>query len=377
MKSNKIIIIDYVLFTDDLTTVFKQLGYRVVHLRHNEISVDRFKQQCKKIKPAFVFTINFSPEIALLCSLSRCKYVSWTIDPLPPKRFKLYPKTKIDNCILFAHQHDLVNQFRSVGFKQVSFLPLAAPENRRKPITDEEQLEPYRCTSSFVGQSQIEEYVSAIEFLIQCGAQSETLKQVEQWMVSQFPLFDQHSFTGFTRLNELPDWLPTLLPALPGEAELLYIINGWASHLLRTMRAVEMTPFGLVTYGDKGWGEKEVDYHGFANHGEELTCIYNASTINVDVPRLYQRDIITMRVFDVMASGGLVMTESSPGIESLFESGTHMITYKDTADLREIIDYYAHHPEEAKAISDAGHHEVLEKHLIRYRVDEILKRLKP
>lgn len=377
MNKKTILLIDYVLFTEDITYHFEQLGYQVVHLQHNEISMDSFKQQCLNIQPDFVFTINFSPEIALLCSLSNTAYISWTIDPLPPKRLKLYPNTNIDLCILFAHQHDLVNQFTEIGLKQVYFLALAAPEQRRKPITDEERLAPYRCSSSFVGQSQIEEYATALEFLLQCGMPTESILQLEQWMIEQFPLFDQHQFYGFSDISELPAWLPESMPSLSSEESLLYIINGWGSHLLRTMRATKLCNSELITYGDTGWSEKAVDYRGFANHGEELTCIYNASIINIDIPRLYQRDIITMRVFDVMASGGLVVTESSTGIESLFNSGEHMITYKNTAELKDIIDYYARHPGEAQRISENGYHEVLGKHLMQYRIDEILSHIHP
>ncbi len=372
MEKKNIIIIDYVLFTDDISFCLESAGYRLTHIHPQELSIEKLKQLCVELNPAFIFTINFTPEIALIASMAESLYISWTIDPIPEKRFELYPGTRIDDCILFSHQQALVDKFSSKGFGNSHFLPVATPENRRRPIREEEKLAPYRCGSSFVGQSQLEEYLSALEFLVAQGMGMEQLKQTEQWMQQQFPTFDDFRFHGFEQIEQLPEWMVAALPNLSSEETLLGVINGWASYILRTTRAALLTPSGMITYGDQGWENHPVDYKGFANHGEELTCIYNASTVNVDFPRIYQRDIITMRVFDVMASGGLVVTESTEGIESLFKSGRHILTYRNSSELQQIVEHYSEHPEEAETIRAAGQREVMERHLMRYRVDEIL-----
>ncbi|MEK7255824.1 MAG: hypothetical protein AAB316_13825, partial [Bacteroidota bacterium] len=40
---------------------------------------------------------------------------------------------------------------------------------------------------------------------------------------------------------------------------------------------------------------------------QEMTRVYRDAAMNVDVPRLHQREIATLRAFDVMASGGLLL----------------------------------------------------------------------
>ena len=60
-----------------------------------------------------------------------------------------------------------------------------------------------------------------------------------------------------------------------------------------------------------------------------------------------EKGFISNRIFDVLASGGFIISDAIDGIESVFEDV--VITYKDKDDLKEKIDYYMQHPLEREA----------------------------
>ena len=121
---------------------------------------------------------------------------------------------------------------------------------------------------------------------------------------------------------------------------------------------------------------KRQRYAGPAGHRLELSRIYAASRVNLDVGRLYQNDIVPMRVFDALACGGFVLAEHTPDLEELFEIGVEVAAYRDEADLRARAAWYLEHPEEARAIARRGRAAVLERHAIRARVAHMLAALR-
>ena len=163
-----VLVVDYVLLSRDVAQVLKERGARVSWLSPKHLTVAGFEAACRKHHPRFLFSVNFSPELAFLCSRYQLPYLSWTVDPLPRQRFLLYPGTDVTCCRVFCHQHALVDRFRGLGFRSARFLPLAAPD-RRAPVADKVSLESRHCLVSFVGQSLINEKVSAQTALREAG----------------------------------------------------------------------------------------------------------------------------------------------------------------------------------------------------------------
>ena len=62
-----------------------------------------------------------------------------------------------------------------------------------------------------------------------------------------------------------------------------------------------------------------------------------------------------------------------PEINELFE-GT-VVTYKDREDLREKVEYYMRHPEEAEKLAARGHELVLKKHTFANRMDTMVQQI--
>jgi spore maturation protein CgeB len=167
------------------------------------------------------------------------------------------------------------------------------------------------------------------------------------------------------------------------DPERLAQLARWAGEIAaaekRLAYVARLGRFGVRVWGDEGWRAlnpaglaSEARYQGPAGHGLELTKIYCASQINVDVGRLYQSDIVTMRVFDVLACGGFVLAERSAALAELFEIGVEVECYATADELTAKVAHYLAHPAAAQAIALRGRAAVQQRHSIAARVAHML-----
>lgn len=83
---------------------------------------------------------------------------------------------------------------------------------------------------------------------------------------------------------------------------------------------------------------------------------------------------LNMRVFEAMAAGRMLLTDRlapESGLDQLFRDRAHLVCYEE--DTLEILArHYLDHPDERRAIAEAGRAEVLRAHTYRHRVAELL-----
>ena len=371
-----IIIIDYVIFANDLREELIARGFKVKKILVAMLNVDRFLKICNEFKPSMIISVNFSPEIALLASIQEIPYISWTVDPLPLKRFQLFRGTKTELCTAFVHRKNNLTNFETIGIKDAAYLPLAAPGGRRKAITDQTILQKYHCNISFVGNSLQKENEALITFLKNNKWELATIGSLNQALKEYFLNYgDLNSFSGLEdSLDNFPSELKEKLLNCQNKKRLTDLLNGALSAILRQERVRMLQDQNIHIYGDKGWKSITKNYKGFADHGDELTSIYSASTINLDLPRIYQRDILTMRIFDILACGGILLTENSDNLPEIFSNGIHLMSYTDSEDMLEKTNLLIKDDSLREAISKQGMEEVLNHHLISHRVDTILQK---
>ena len=112
---------------------------------------------------------------------------------------------------------------------------------------------------------------------------------------------------------------------------------------------------------------------GGAPH-DQLGEIYSRAKIGFSFP--IRRECVTMRCFEIMAAGALlVMPElRDDSIErSGFTPGRHLVTFSRPAELFERVDYYLAHREERENIAREGQRMTLSSHTYLHRVKEMLK----
>ena len=78
------------------------------------------------------------------------------------------------------------------------------------------------------------------------------------------------------------------------------------------------------------------------------------------------------RVYEALACGALLVVDGQGDVLRLFKPGKDLVVFANMKELRDLVGYYLHHSQEAKAIAKRGRKKVLSKHTYRHRIQEIL-----
>ena len=88
------------------------------------------------------------------------------------------------------------------------------------------------------------------------------------------------------------------------------------------------------------------------------------------------RNSANLRVFNVTASGGFLLTDYKEELEDLFTVGTEVECYRTPREMLEKAEYYISHPNEAKRIAEAGYRRTVENHTFAHRAASLLDYMK-
>ena len=149
-----------------------------------------------------------------------------------------------------------------------------------------------------------------------------------------------------------------------------YLASRWRFHVLESLDSA------IDVWGDTGWEElrgAHITFQGRCGHHAELNRVYGTSLINLDIGRVYQEEIVTMRVFDVLASQRLILTPHTPALVDLFEPDLELVTYRSLEELNVKIRYFLEHPSEALAIAKRGYQRVVSEHQIVHRLETLIR----
>lgn len=103
---------------------------------------------------------------------------------------------------------------------------------------------------------------------------------------------------------------------------------------------------------------------------EEIGAIYSQSRL---VFNYSIKGDVNMRTFEALCGGRLLLTNAIPnGLEELFTDRQHLVIYRNSEELIQLVRYYLEHPEEREAIAKAGQALVLAKHTYQQRAEQIL-----
>ena len=352
------------LFTDDLAAALITAGFAPYTVDIHRLSTEELERTAQRLCPTLIAAINYTDGLAEFAAANRCKLICWEVDPATNALAPCRGPT--DDAFLFTYRRAQVAELRGAGFIHAEYLPLAANLARRRPLpltgADREK---YGAPVSFVGSSMRPQVAGFERAFHEAGGGAAALEEILAEQRGDFsrylvPRAVQRLFPGETPQRQ---------------AELARAAAEIAAAEKRLAYVSQLARFGMRVWGDDGWTSVQaagVAYQGPAGHALELTKIYCATLINVDIGRLYQDDIVTMRVFDVLACGGFVLAERSSALAELFEVGTEIDGYDTLEELEAKVAHYLAHPAEAHAIARRGREAVRLRHDVNGRVAHML-----
>lgn len=379
------------LYVESLIRALEDEGWSVWPCDVEHLSFDEIRHTARALRPRLIASINDRDGLVEFARQHGARLLVWEIDPSTSHPGRVQGPT--DHVRFFTYRKRNVAAYRRSGHAHVDYLPLAADTRLRQVLEPSaEERAQYGASVSFVGSSMVANAA-------RCRTRFEVA--LERWRGSAPPvasgpsgpsgpsvppgravaaavLDEQRADETRCRLDELLDVHAPGFAAWcrSTDAEDPSVLLGEVAaseRRLRWMRA--LGDLGLHVWGDDGWCRATDDgvvYRGPASHGHDLNRVYAASTINLDIGRLYQTDIVTLRVFDVLACGGFALVEHSDALAELFDVGRELDSYRTLDELRAKIEHYLAHPDEARAIAARGHAAVLARHAFGDRVRTML-----
>ena len=370
------------LFVDDVSKALKVFGYTLYTLDVTRLSVEEISLNIKRFNPQVAFAVNYTNGLAELFESHGVDLICWEVDPATDHLKPI--STSSDRAYVFTYREANVEEFVKAGFKNVEHLPLASDTEKRSPTQlSQEEHDIYDARLSFVGSSMIENAKSLCKiFLSQYKAYKDgSADAVEEGnqLLEEILSVQRQDFSVYLIHDLLDKYFPNFIRylfELPGAYDPSILVGEIAAAEKRVNYIAKLGGLDVKVWGDEGWRNAEqygAKYMGSAGHTFEINKIYSASSINVDINRLYQMDIIPMRIFDIMACGGFVLAEYSKELGDIFEIGKEVETYSTLDELVLKATYYLDHESEVLEIAERGREAVLKNHTISGRVKHMLK----
>ncbi len=359
------------LFVDQVGRVMDGRGLSAWTLDLENLSQEELALSVEKLRPEFLFAINYTRGLADFASRQGVPVIVWEVDPTtaPP-----HAESDTSLTFLFTYRKQNVELYRRAGFEHVQYLPLAADPDSRTALEVED-----RVGVSFVGSSLLDTGQRLRERFLQmwntwrCGdaaAREEGQGLFARILAAQRADPSRFAIDGLLR-REAPEFLECYLSGGLGVEDPAILISELAASEKRLSYVANLGTWDMHVWGDPGWKAIEkygVNYRGYAGHHRELNRIYSASGINLDIGRLYQSDIVTMRVYDILSCGGFVLAEHSDTLAEIFAVGVELDTYRNVGELKAKVEHYLAHPQLARALAEEGQRVVHEKHTIESRL---------
>ncbi|MCH5250910.1 MAG: glycosyltransferase [Lachnospiraceae bacterium] len=382
----KILYIEWASFgNEDMKEAFIAEGHTLVSFpfsnketRHDETVESNLASALHREVPDIVFSFNYFPIISTVCNKENIRYISWIYDS---PYVLLYSYTAINPCnTIYVFDKELYLEFHNSGIKTVHYLPMAANVDRLDRIQaspPEEKGSGFLYDISFVGSLYTEKH----NFF-------ERMKDLPDYTKGYLDaiMSAQMQVQGYNFIQDLlSPIMGDLYNSLPIDPNpdgvesreyvyAQYVINRKITGMERIDLIKTITQgytFDLFTHDSK-FQLPNLNNRGRVNNYKEMPLVFKQSRINLNISLRSIKSGIPQRAFDIMGSGGFLLSNYQNDFLDYFISGEDFDMYESKNDLLARIDYYLQHDDERIAIAKSGHDKVAASHTYRHRVREML-----
>ena len=336
---------------------------------------ERFTEYLKKDIYDCVISVNFFPLVAGLCYEHHIKYISWCYDSPLEERLQEYFHYETNYIFLFDRME--VSQYRSMGYDRIYHLPLAVNTDRIDKLIfhSRQMITRFQGDISFVGQL----YHSPLEALLY--AANDTIKgYIEGILQAQLRVYGYY-FIDELISDELLEEINSSFRSLGqsvvslNRRGLSYAIATEITHLERSFlleQLAELSDVHFYTTGSYSLNSK-VKLCGPAKYHDEMPCIFRHSKLNLNPTLKCIQSGIPLRALDIMASGGVLLSNYQLELTEYFEDETDVIMYSSMEDAIAKADFYLRHDSLREKIAVSGHKKVVSAFSYPERINRIFE----
>lgn len=397
---------------EDIIETFRKQGHEVTvpafppinHLR-DEAFEKKLSAMLQQTPYHFVFSVNYFSTIARVCHNCGVRYASWNVDtPLISMQTPTvyYPENRI-----FTFDHAEAAEFQAKGVQSIFYLPLAGQPNRRNlqsaPAMEPDcpATTPNRSASEAAAASPQQLPVSFVGSLYEKNRFDELTAILPDYFCGYLDAAleaQQHISGGNIMTEMIPDSvferIKPYLKAETGYEEYFDASETSKDDLIKLQfntrvlchKAAAVTririlnqlalqyPVHLFTTSDTS-PLIRVRTHPPVDYRTEAPQIFADSKINLNITSPHIPTGVPLRVWDVLSSGGFLLTDDRQDLGGLLQNGRDLVIYHDLPDLLQKVEYYLTHEEERKEIARNGYRQIQQTHNYTNRIQEMLRTL--
>ena len=348
-------------FMSSLIEAFEARGVRLHVIRTNDlvdnlaarsfspgVSEDKLIRHIKSIRPAFVLSTNRGGITRRMMEELDCPIISWLVDHVP------FMHHGSDSSTLFgARDHVVVSASAMVAAIEerypavagrAHFLPFATRiGDFQQPSKDVPDMPDINV--SFVGT-----FFYGNEFLLLLRRYRNDARIASALLAAARTV--ERDFKSDIRVVVDELGLSEVLADNGVAVESLHMAIANVASMNKRIRALDaVADLGLVLWGTDNWIDAAAyslpllrcyRFGEFIRTREQLNDVYRRSRIAVDMPHVQAIGGLPYRVFDILASPALLITEYHPQSDlfRLFGKEAPIPTYRNVEDLRRLVQHY-------------------------------------
>lgn len=328
-----------------------------------------------------VFTINFFPHISEICNIFKIPYICWIVDsPV----MELFTKSIQNPCNrIFLFDKEQYREIEPLNPGHVFHFPLAVNvKQKQQAIQNSTQKERLHFSSdiSFVGslyteKSPYDKLKNPPDYLAGYlnGIMEAQLKIYGYFLVEE--VLPESIIAQFKA--HMPNFYQSPLDNYLSDRKIvsqLYIGNKiTAIERIRTMESLsEHFAVDLYTGSDTSKLPK-VHNRGLVKTLTEMPIVFHESKINLNTTSKAIRSGIPLRVFDIFACEGFMLSNYQNELMEYFEAGTDFDYYSSMEELIDKTDYYLNHEKQRKEIAHNAYEKVSHYYNYPLRLCELME----
>lgn len=372
-----------------ILSVWNKLGYQITEITEemenkNLTPKEQLLLVSEPLKAArydFVFSINFFPVLAEVCSIFKTPYACWIVDSPVLELYSDAIRRPWNRIFLF--DYELYREFAPKNPDCIFHLPLAADVTGMSAvcdtITDSDRAK-YGSDISFVASLYTEKcpynklknppdylrgYLDGIiEAQLKVYGYNFLRELISRELAAEFKKYlpGFYQFPEKYEQNEQAVVADLYIGTKVTEQERLRLLQALSEHFT----------VSLYTGSDTS-GLPRIHNKGLARTYSEMPKIFRLSRINLNMTAKSIKSALPLRIWDILACGGFVMTNYQSEIPEYFEIGTDLETYSSEEELIEKCEYYLAHEEERKQIAQNGFEKAKKLHSLEQRLEEMVR----
>lgn len=381
---------------EDCRDAMKRLGHQVDVFKLNMNGFDltpeiegKIKELVTKTDEAgkryydLLYSFDFFPNISEACQKYDIPYVSWVFD-CPHYTLDSHVTNNPVNRI-FVFDKVLYQNMVNKGVKTINYSPLGVNEKRLGELCQKLDKETggeiaYEHDVSFLGNLYDNEYnfYDQVNYLppVLKGYTDAVIKAQERVFGADF--FTEEEIYPYEKVKELRQYIQF---EQTGKYEIDY--DGVMLDILRKKVTVnerrniltEMGKrFNTVLYTSPGTKPIEgVCDLGLASYNEKMPRVFHRSKVNLNITLRSILSGVSLRVIDILAAGGFLITNYQAEIAEYFEDGVDLVMAYTPEDMIQKTAYYLQHEDERKEIALNGQKKVFKNFAYTKLLQDILK----